>query len=55
MRIFNPILIGGLRKYKSIHASDVALVMMHNALHLKYGLHIIKNDVLLQSAKEIKS
>lgn len=55
MRIFNPILIGGLRKYKSIQASDVALVMMHNALHLKYGLHIIKNDVLLQSAKEIKS
>lgn len=55
MRILNPILIGDLRKYKSIQAKDVALVMMHNALHLNSGLHIIKNDALLQSAKEIKS
>lgn len=55
MRILNPVLIGSMRKYRSIAAGDVAMVMMHNALTLPPGLHIFRNDKLLKTAKELKS
>lgn len=44
MRILNPLLIGGLRKYRSIRIENVALAMLKKSLKAEKGVFIYLSD-----------
>jgi uncharacterized protein YbjT (DUF2867 family) len=46
MRIINPLLIGGLRKYRSVKIEQVAAAMLKNSLIDKRGIFIHQSDQL---------
>lgn len=48
-KVLNPLMLGGLRKYRGIHASTVAKAMV-KALHEGTGLTIIESEILKQIA-----
>ncbi len=45
-KIINPLLLGGLKKYRPIQAKIVARAMMNVVTENRTGLHIIPSDVL---------
>ena len=54
MKVINPLLCGGLRKYRSILASDVAIAMKELA-QSKFGdLYVIESDQLQVIANGVK-
>lgn len=48
--IINPLLLGSLKKYRSISAKIVAAAMVHQALNTKKGLHIFQSDEIKEIA-----
>jgi uncharacterized protein YbjT (DUF2867 family) len=42
--LFSPLMIGGLRKYRSIHVDVVARAMLRAARSQKSGVHVIESD-----------
>ncbi|MGF7078693.1 NAD(P)H-binding protein [Mucilaginibacter sp. UYCu711] len=50
MKIINPFLIGRLKKYKAIQASDVAKAMYKQSLKNKRGVFIYTSDKIKQKA-----
>lgn len=50
MQIFNPLMIGRFRKYRSINSSDVAKAMMHTAFQNANGVHTYTSDVIQKIA-----
>jgi hypothetical protein len=47
-KLFSPIMIGGLKKYKGIEAFKVAQNMVHYAINIQKGVHIYENDEMLE-------
>ena len=41
MKEINPLMIGGLKKYRGIEASEVARVMISQSLHADNGTKIL--------------
>ncbi|WP_316840744.1 oxidoreductase [Pedobacter gandavensis] len=50
MRVLNPLLIGGLRKYRSIKIENVALAMLKVSLENKEGVFIYPSDEIFAIA-----
>ncbi|MBC7401083.1 MAG: hypothetical protein H7289_14180 [Mucilaginibacter sp.] len=50
MKIISPLLIGGLKKYKAIEASDVAKAMYKQSLKNKLGVFTYTSDKIKQKA-----
>lgn len=48
MRLINPILVGGLRKYRSIKIEKVAAAMLYQAEKEPKGIHIYPSDEIEQ-------
>ena len=48
MRLINPILVGGLRKYRSIKIEKVASAMLTQAVKEPEGIHIYASDEIEQ-------
>jgi uncharacterized protein YbjT (DUF2867 family) len=48
MKIINPLLMGGLKKYRSIAAQSVANAMYKQSLKNTAGLHIYSSDIIQQ-------
>ncbi|QNL51116.1 nucleoside-diphosphate sugar epimerase [Olivibacter sp. SDN3] len=46
----NPLLVGSLKKYRSISAKTVAAAMFNQALNNNQGLHIFKSDEIKEIA-----
>ena len=44
MKLINPLLVGGLKKYQSIKAKDVAKVMFNESIQNKSGIFVFKSD-----------
>ena len=55
MYMINPLLIGSLRKYRSISCADVAKAMVATALNKKGGTHIFLSDAIQAIADGKKS
>lgn len=43
MKVFNPLMVGSLKQYKAIQASEIARNMLEESLAKKPGIHIITN------------
>ncbi len=52
MKLVEPLLIGGLKKYKAIHAETVAKAMIKIALEEKQGTHVYISDELAEIGKQ---
>lgn len=50
MQVMDPFLLGPFRKYRSIHAADVAKAMVRTALQAKPGVHIFLSDAIQRTA-----
>jgi uncharacterized protein YbjT (DUF2867 family) len=50
MKIINPLLIGGLKKYKSIQAVTIAKAMINQTFKNKEGIHTYPSDTIKQLA-----
>jgi uncharacterized protein YbjT (DUF2867 family) len=50
MKIINPLLFGGLKKYRSIPAETVAMAMYNQSLINEGGVHIYSSDKIKQLA-----
>lgn len=50
LKIFNPLLIGDLKKYKAINATEVVKAMVHNSLNPTNGTHILLSDNIQELA-----
>jgi uncharacterized protein YbjT (DUF2867 family) len=48
-----PLLVGNLRKYRSIDARDVAKVMLHYTQHSQSGFHIFESDEIQSKADSL--
>lgn len=51
MRFLNPLMVGGLRKYRSIKVENVALAMLKNSLTAKKGVFIYPSDEIEKIAR----
>lgn len=49
-KIINPLMVGPLRKYRGIKATDVARAMLINSKTTKEGLHIFSSDQIYDIA-----
>lgn len=47
MKIFNPLLIGGLKKFRSVNIEYLTDVMIEEALRVEPGIRIIENDAII--------
>jgi len=54
MGLFNPVLIGSLKKYRSIPAETVALAMTNQVNVESAGSHIFESDIISKLAQRIK-
>lgn len=45
-KVINPLLLGGLKKYRAIQAETVARAMVHISLEGRKGVHIFPSDVI---------
>lgn len=48
MKVFNPLMLGSLKQYKAIQASEIARNMLEESLTEKTGIHIITNRAMHQ-------
>jgi hypothetical protein len=44
MKMIDPLLIGGLRKYRTIHAQTVAQAMFNQSLRTEEGIFVHLSD-----------
>lgn len=51
--VVNPLLIGGLRKYRGIKAGDVAMAMLKYAKYTTEGVNILTSDKIFDIAKKV--
>lgn len=52
MNVINPVLIGGLRKYRSIKVEDIAKTMIRLSLEDKKGIFIHESDEIQKLSEE---
>ena len=52
--LINPFLFGGLMKYKSIHAKDIANAMLHQIIGGNNSFNQLEYKELIKSSKKIK-
>ena len=55
MGLFNPVLIGSLKKYRSIPAKTVALTMTNQVNVESVGSHIFDSDKIMKLARRTNS
>lgn len=48
MQFLNPLMVGGLKKYRSIHAATVARAMLQQSLNSERGRFILPSDEIQQ-------
>ncbi|HRX46476.1 MAG TPA: NAD(P)H-binding protein [Spirochaetota bacterium] len=51
MKVFNPLLVGTLRKYRSVSIDALTKVMINEAFREEPGVKIIENDKILSSGR----
>lgn len=52
MKAIDPLLIGGLKKYRSIHIEQVAKAMLHQSLAAPSGVFTFDSDIIKQLADQ---
>jgi uncharacterized protein YbjT (DUF2867 family) len=52
MKVFNPLFIGKLRKYRSIKIEDVAKVMVIKSIAMRPGIELVTNDKIQEIAEK---
>ncbi|MGF1638478.1 MAG: oxidoreductase [Cyclobacteriaceae bacterium] len=49
--ILRPVMVGALKKYRAIHADNVAKGMINSALLEKKGLYVFESDIIAEASK----
>lgn len=47
MKVINPVLIGGLKKFRSVNIENLTDVMIEEAFRVEPGIRIIENDAII--------